>query len=79
LRVEGSRFEVEDLQVVELLQETLRECRDHPLQRLRRDHLPNVSPSRPSLNRKNNSFAELWSGSGEGSHVRIIDCCITKL
>jgi len=28
---------------------------------------------------KNNYFAEMWSGSEEGSYLRLIDFCITQL
>ena len=28
---------------------------------------------------KNNHLAEIWSGSEEGSYLRLIDCCITQL
>jgi len=28
---------------------------------------------------KNNCLAQIWSGSEEGSYLRLIDCCITQL
>ena len=28
---------------------------------------------------KNNCSAEMWSGSEEGSYLKLIDCCITQL
>ena len=28
---------------------------------------------------KNNSLAEIWSGTEEGSYLRLIDCCSTQL
>jgi hypothetical protein len=28
---------------------------------------------------ENNYLAEMWSGSEEGSYLRLIDCCITQL
>jgi len=28
---------------------------------------------------KNNCVAQIWSGSEEGSYLRLIDCCITQL
>ena len=28
---------------------------------------------------KNNCLAEVWSGFGEGSYLRLIECCVTQL
>ena len=45
--------------------------------------LPNPTGVRTASSRrsqfKNNYLAEMWSGSEEGSYVRLKDCCITQL
>ena len=39
--------------------------------------IPDRLPYSPQF--ENNCFAAIWRGSEEGSHSRLIDCCITQL
>ena len=47
--------------------------------RVSHEHQLSRSLPRYTAQFKNNYSAEMWSGSDEGSYLRLIDCCITQL
>ena len=69
---ELSLCKVQDVEQAGVVQESLLDPQGSPEAEERMGHIP--EPLTP-----NNYSAEMWSGSEEGSYLRLIDLCITQL